>query len=193
MSDIHGNFEYLRVILEDIKKQEPDKIYICGDLALMGKNPQETLDVIIELSKQPNVSIVRGNCDEMMIKAHKKGEKILRNEQIAFLESLPEQHTEQIGNLKFLLVHGSPKCIAEYMYPDLTEQTLKEILFGVEENIIICGHTHIPHVREINGKTIINPGSVGRPPSQKPYPSYAILNYSDLSTKDFTLSHKFIK
>ncbi len=193
MSDIHGNLEYLKAVLKDIEDQKADKIFICGDLALMGRKPQETLDIIIEFSKQKNVSIVRGNCDEMIITAAARGEKILRPDQVDFLVKLPQQRTEKIGKLKLLLVHGSPRQINEYIYPYLSEQTVKEIISGVVEDVIFCGHTHIPNVHKVGDKTIINAGSVGRPHDQNPYPCYAIMDYSDLSTKNFTITHRFIK
>ncbi|WP_017434511.1 metallophosphoesterase family protein, partial [Saccharococcus caldoxylosilyticus] len=33
----------------------------------------------------------------------------------------------------------------------------------VQQSVIVCGHTHVPFLRKVSGKTIVNPGSVGLP------------------------------
>lgn len=233
ISDIHGNLEALNAVLQDIETQEIDKIFICGDLAMGGPEPEKTVDKIIELLKQKKAAIILGNTDEMIIKAFGKQEKeytpadetmaaslkytqqILRPDQIEFLKQLPLKHKEKIGKLEILFVHGSPRKINENISPDLDEKILREILSGTQEDIIFCGHTHLPVIYKINNQTIVNVGSVGRPFTENPEACYAILAYpaSDrmsskpaggqsptfgFSTpasysKDFNISHKFVK
>jgi diadenosine tetraphosphatase ApaH/serine/threonine PP2A family protein phosphatase len=40
---------------------------------------------------------------------------------------------------------------------------LGEILAGVEERVVVCGHTHHQFDREVNGIRVVNAGSVGMP------------------------------
>lgn len=211
ISDIHGNIEALNAVLKDIKIQKADKIFICGDLAMAGPEPEKTVDTIIELTNQKNVLIILGNTDEMIIKAYGKAkdeytpadetmaaslkftQQILRPDQIEFLKHLPIKHKEKIGELEILLVHGSPRKINENISPNLNEQTLKEILSDTNENIIFCGHTHLPVIYKVDHQTIVNVGSVGRPFTENPDACYAILNYPDLDNINFEIFHRFVK
>ena len=211
ISDIHGNLEALNAVLQDIETQKADKIFICGDLAMGGAEPERTVDKIIELSKQKRTAIILGNTDEMIIKAFGKQEKeytpanetmaaslkytqqTLRLDQIEFLKQLPLHHKEKIGELAILLVHGSPRKISENITPDLDEKILREILSGTQEDIIFCGHTHLPVIYKVENQTIVNVGSVGRPFTKNPDACYAILDYPDLNKKGFKISHKFVK
>ena len=213
ISDIHGNLEALNAVLQDIESQEINKIFICGDLAMAGSEPEKTVDRIIGLTKEKDVAIILGNTDEMIIKSSGKTgdeftpadetmaaslkftQKFLRADQIEFLKNLPLKHKEKIGELKILLVHGSPRKINENISPDLDEKILKEMLSGTQEDIIFCGHTHLPVVYKIEKQTIINVGSVGRPFTENPDACYAILDYSTSANcnKIFDISHRFVK
>lgn len=46
-SNIHGNLQALEKIIEDIKKQNIDKIICLGDVIGIGPNPKECLEVIM--------------------------------------------------------------------------------------------------------------------------------------------------
>lgn len=47
--------------------------------------------------------------------------------------------------------------------------------------VLVMGHTHLPHVEEVNGVSVANPGSVGQPRDGDPRASYAVLNLEDMS------------
>ena len=211
ISDIHGNIEALNAVLQDIENQKAEKIFICGDLAMAGADPEKTVDKIIELINRKKAVCILGNTDEMILKSSgtygdgytpgdktmaaslKYSKQILRPNQIEFLKNLPLQHSERIGKLEILLVHGSPRKIGENIFPDLDEKILKEIVSGVKEDIIFCGHTHLPVVHKVDEKTIVNVGSVGRPFTKNPDACYAIFDYPDLDSKDFEISHRYVK
>jgi putative phosphoesterase len=210
ISDIHGNIEALNAVLADIENQNTDRLFILGDLAMAGADPEKTVDTVIELIKTKNAVCILGNTDEMVIKGSgtpgdgytpgnptmaaslKYSKQILRPEQIEFLKQLPQTHSEKIGELSFLLVHGSPRQINENISPDLDEETLKEIISEAKEDVILCGHTHLPVVYKVNLQTIINDGSVGRPFTENPDACYAVINYPDLNSKEFSVEHKFV-
>ena len=52
-------------------------------------------------------------------------------------------------------------------------------------NVIFCGHTHIPYIREVAGKLIVNPGSLGQSRSGKPVSSYAIWDDGKIELKSY--------
>ena len=69
LSDIHGNLDALKAVLEDSKKEKADRIFICGDLAMAGPQPSETIDFLRKLSEEEDVTFIQGNTDEMIVKA----------------------------------------------------------------------------------------------------------------------------
>jgi len=65
ISDIHGNLEALKSVLEDIKKRNIEKIICLGDIIAKGSNQKECLELI----KENCQIILRGNCDEFFSNA----------------------------------------------------------------------------------------------------------------------------
>jgi putative phosphoesterase len=210
LSDIHGNLDALQAVMTDIKDHEISKIFICGDLAMAGPEPAETVDYILDLTKRYAITIIQGNTDEMIIKstgspddkytppnkimaeALKYAQKTLRADQKEFLMELPAKYSEKIGNLSILLVHGSPRKNNEDIFPDMNLEVVKEMIDSAKENVIFCGHTHLPAIYHIGKQTIVNVGSVGRPFTEQPRACYAILDYPDLSGDKFLIDHRFI-
>lgn len=210
LSDIHGNLNALQAVLSDIDFQNADKIFICGDLAMAGPEPSETIDFIIDLKKKRDITIIQGNTDEMIIKSTgniddkytppneimanslEYAQKFLRSDQKEFLFELPKQYREKIGNLDILLVHGSPRKNNEDILPGMNLDMIREIISGTDADIIFCGHTHLPVIYHIDKQVIVNAGSVGRPFTEKPDACYAILDYPDLTKKEFHVQHRFV-
>ncbi|EKE04542.1 MAG: phosphodiesterase, MJ0936 family [uncultured bacterium] len=210
LSDIHGNLDALQEVVKDIDSQNIDKVFICGDLAMAGPEPVETIDFIIDLSKKWNLTIIQGNTDEMIIKSTgspddkytppneimanslKYAQKVLRPDQKEFLYELPETLKETIGNLEILFVHGSPRRNNEDIFPNMDIEKVKEIINGVDANAIFCGHTHMPASYHIGKQEIINVGSVGRPFTELPKACYAILDYPDLSGTKYSFNYRLV-
>lgn len=86
----------------------------------------------------------------------------LTDEQIEFLKTLPKNYKSYIDDLgEVLFVHSSPRTDTEAIRIDTHDEELLEMLQGVKESIIVCGHTHIQFNHLIGSKRIINAGSVG--------------------------------
>jgi diadenosine tetraphosphatase ApaH/serine/threonine PP2A family protein phosphatase len=43
------------------------------------------------------------------------------------------------------------------------ERPLRRMLDGVEQQVVVCGHTHVQFDRELDGVRVVNAGSVGMP------------------------------
>lgn len=204
LSDIHGNLFALNSVLEDIKKNNVDEIFCLGDLAMAGPEPNQTIDFV----KRQNWTIVQGNTDKMIVdysEEIKNNEKnfapimanalandveLISYENKQFLSDLPEKLSLEREGVKILLVHGSPRQNNENIFPDLKKEQINEIVAGVEENIIFCGHTHIPcGYQTDNGITIVNDGSVGRPFIEEPSACYVL---ADFNNGSFTIEHRFV-
>ena len=59
ISDIHGNLEALRTVLDDIKKRNIDRIICLGDILAKGRHFSEC----IKLVKDNCDVVIQGNCD----------------------------------------------------------------------------------------------------------------------------------
>lgn len=67
----------------------------------------------------------------------------------------------QAGGLR--LCHGSPRSDIELLTSLTGEDRLREATTGVDEAVVVHGHTHVQYRRNAAGKVITGAGSVGLP------------------------------
>jgi predicted phosphodiesterase len=51
------------------------------------------------------------------------------------------------GRWRVLCVHGSPRRLNEYLFEDRPERSLERMFAGLEADVVLCGHTHLPYHR----------------------------------------------
>jgi len=212
ISDIHGNLEAIKSVINDIKLEGCKKIFCLGDLAMAGPQPTETIEYIKLLSDEFDFKIIQGNTDEMIVlsnnevykklnsaipvmaEAYKSDITVISDEQKAYLNSLDKQKEIILGNLKILLVHGSPRRNNEDIMPNLDIKIVEDIISSTDADLVFCGHTHIPcGYQTSTNQTVINVGSVGRPFSEEPKACYCIIEYNEKNPKTFVATHKFVE
>ena len=173
ISDIHGNLPALEAVLLDVGREPVDLIAVCGDVA-SGPLPVETLQVLRRL---PDTRFVRGNADRSLVAGFDGTEKPrlqgpgadwcaaqLTREDRDFLASFAETIAIEVGGLgRVLFCHGSPRSDEEIMTARTPDSRLGELLAGVDADVVVCGHTHMPFDRMAGRVRVINPGSVGMP------------------------------
>jgi putative phosphoesterase len=201
ISDIHANILALLDVLRDIEDQDIDKTYCLGDLVGYGPFPNQVVDTI----RHHRIPTVMGNYDEGV--GFSKGdcgcayvtEEEKSNGQISIdwttervtsdnKEVLRKLHSEiefNADGYKFLLVHGSPRRINEYLFEDRPEDSLRRVLEGKDVDVMLCGHTHLQYHRTIDGIHIVNDGSVGKPKDGDPRACYAIIDTEDNISVEF--------
>lgn len=195
ISDIHGNYEALKEVLLDIKKNGINMVIFLGDLVLKGPEPQAVFDALKTLepicwlkgntelwlsSKRTTSDTNSSSLNEIAI-YRKYALKNLSSESIAFLLNCPTEKTLTLKRHNILCVHGSPRSIVEGLSSNTHIKTLKTLTQNLKEDIILCGHTHIPFIKNIDKKTIFNPGSVGCPYDGKNSACYGIMNIENSS------------
>ena len=178
-SDVHSNFEALKAVLEDIKLYNPDKILCLGDLVGYGASPNE----VVELIREESIATVMGNYDEavgfrkMVCGCDYKTEEEamlggislswtsenIKEENREFLKNLPRKVEFEAEGYKILAVHGSPERTNEYLFEDTSPERLIKFFEENHCHIVLCGHTHIPYVKTLKDRFVINAGSVGKP------------------------------
>ena len=190
ISDIHGNMQALEAVMNDIKEQNCDKVFALGDYAMAGPEPGKC----VEWFMSKNFIMIQGNTDLMIAGYSADVYNIVKNaapvmaeslkndvvelsaEQKSFLKNLPPQLEVEEEGVKFLLVHGSPKRNNEDILPNLTLDKVEEMLEGVDADVVLCGHTHLPcGYQTTKGQTVVNAGSVGRPFTEKPKSCYLVI------------------
>jgi len=200
-SDIHGNKQALDKILQDIEKQRVEQIFCLGDLVGYGPRPNEVIETIREV----DIPTVMGNYDEGI--GYDKGEcgcayvtddekfngrksiewtsSQVTQKNKEFLKNLEYQISFKTNRYNFLLVHGSPRKINEYLYEDRPEKNLTRMLETIDTDILVCGHTHKPYHRVVNGVHIINDGSVGKPKDGDPRACYVLITIDNNVSVEF--------
>ncbi len=191
ISDIHGNMDALEAVMNDIKSEKCEKIFVLGDYAMAGPEPAKTVDWFINNKLNPEFKMIQGNTDLMiadfsedlylavkskapiMAEALKDDVKILTSKQKDFLKNLPAQLEIEEEGVKFLLVHGSPRKNNEDILPDTPLDEVEKMLENVTADVVLCGHTHLPcGFQTSTKKTVVNVGSVGRPFTKEPKSCY---------------------
>lgn len=180
ISDVHSNLPALKSALDDIKTRGVDRVYCLGDLIGYHCFPNE----VIELLQAEDVVCLKGNHDEAiteeMFDRSNKGDfplywnfDALTEENALYLRHLPNSIEFHADDINIVLVHGSPESISEYIREDSHE--MAKYFDYMKSDILVCAHTHLPYHRELDGKWLINTGSIGKPKIGRPEISYILL------------------
>ncbi len=192
LSDIHSNIVALNAVAADMSIRSLEGAIHLGDLVGHGPRPNEAVERIIELG----IHGVVGNYDMGVLDPDaENGRALLKpghsqalkdvfywtrdklgDKARKHLSELPAQIRLEEGDRTILLTHGSPERPTEYLYQDTPRARLDELFKGSGADILIVGHTHIPHITELGDNLFINPGSVGRPTDGDPRASYLIVD-----------------
>ncbi|MGX2961365.1 metallophosphoesterase family protein [Peribacillus sp. JNUCC 23] len=192
ISDIHGNATALDAVLDDVKDRNVDKVFVLGDICYRGPEPQRSLDLVRTL----HTDVIKGNADEWVVRGVREGEvpdpalemmnkerewivSNLDNESIEYLNSLPTELKLQYEGINIHAFHATPNDLFEVVLPHESEETLVAKMMGADADIYVYAHIHKPYIRYINGKCIINIGSVGLPFDGLDKASYMILDINE--------------
>ena len=194
--DIHGNLPALEAVLAGLESVSPDLIVVGGDV-VAGPMPAEVMDRLVALGE--TICFIRGNADREVVAAYDAGpyadpidmadpaertaafaaSKIDR-EHRDLLASFADRLIVEIEGLgQVLFCHGSPRSDEEIVTAATTEGRLREILAGVDQDLVVCGHTHAQFDRRVGGKRVVNAGSVGMPYQGKPVGGFWLLFGAD--------------
>ncbi|MFG6119337.1 metallophosphoesterase family protein [Thalassobacillus sp. B23F22_16] len=68
--DIHGNARALDAVLEDIENRNVDQLFVLGDIAYRGIEPERSVELVRGLDAQ----VIKGNADEWIVRGVQEGE-----------------------------------------------------------------------------------------------------------------------
>ncbi|WP_414471784.1 metallophosphoesterase family protein [Microvirga sp. M2] len=191
VSDIHGNYDALQALPEDY-----DELWVLGDLVNYGPQPAEVIATVVARASL----VVQGNHDHavahdddsawspryraMAEATRRYTSSMLSDAQKAFLRGLPEQVQIERDGTTFHLLHGTPADPLRGRWPT-DEAEWEAELAGVTADVLLCGHSHVPVLRRLGGKTLLNPGSLGQPRMGGACASYAVWQDGAFELKTF--------
>ena len=172
LADVHGNAPALAAVLEEVERESPDLVVLCGDLT-WGSLPQETLARIDAFSIPAR--FVRGNADRAVLELSRGAHEAPTprdawmlaqhtDADLAFLSGFEPTVTVHIDGLGAIcFCHGSPRSDEECVTERTPEERVREFMSGVEANVVVTAHVHVQYDRSVAGVRLLCPGSVGLP------------------------------
>ena len=156
--DIHGNVPALEAVLADVSGSGADMIVVGGDV-VEGPLPAETLTVLDAVAAP--LVWVRGNCDRDPSEWVRQR---VPKQRAAWLAELPTTVTIDVDGLGAVcFCHGSPRSDEDIVTAVSTVARIEPMLDGVDEALVVSGHTHVQFDRTVANRRLVNAGSVGMP------------------------------
>ena len=198
ISDIHANLHALEAVLGEIDREQPDALWCLGDLVGYGARPNECCRLVQE---RADLCLV-GNHDLVALgtlgiedfnpeaaEAARWTANALDEESRSFLASLPPSAAPEHAQL----FHASARDpIWEYV---LTDEAATASLLLTTAPVVLVGHSHIAlavmlgdrlvegglapggTTKKLEGRWLLNPGSVGQPRDGDPNAAWLLLDF----------------
>ena len=194
LSDVHGNLPALEAVRKALKKERPDAVIVAGDHVMNGPDPGGVVDALREM-EGTGATIVQGNTDiavadfdyaaafpwfpdgvpDVHRAAAEWAHDELGDERLAWLRRLPAERRLVLDDTMVLACHASPGSQTQGFDAQLDPSVVLERVSGTDARVICCGHTHLPDVRDLGWKVIVNDGSAGYVFDGDPTASWALI------------------
>ena len=178
---VYNNYLALEDAVSDARRRNVDAMYCLGDMGAFGPHP----DRVFPILHDNDVLCLQGNYDDSIGSAlddcqcgytdprdnhfaQISYDYTLANtseENRAFLRSLPKTRRVELGGLRVLLCHGSPRKVNEFLW-ESTSSThfLESLLRDHDADVVAATHTGIKWQRAVSEtKYFVNVGVLGRP------------------------------
>ena len=199
LSDIHSNALALEACLADARREGADGFVFLGDYVSGLAEPEKTLELVYEIRSRYPTVCVRGNRERYML-SHQEGVADLKKDlqtgsylytyerlqerDLAFFADIPFYDVAEIGGVVFEIAHATKTMDRFYFWKD--DPRIAQVFCQMTEAYLLTGHAHRQYVQTEDGKTILNPGSVGLPCSGD-----ALAQYAVLCVENGCVSHRF--
>jgi serine/threonine protein phosphatase 1 len=168
IGDIHGCFNALKTLLDEVDLQDNDTIITLGDYIDRGPDSRAVLDLVIELEQSHHLVPLRGNHEIMMLDAREKaswlkpwlsygGDETLRSYakaegEAGSFEDIPQAHYDFLENRLLpyyendthFFVHAGADAntaLEEQSDPSLYWRKYQNIEAHCSGKIMVCGHS----------------------------------------------------
>ena len=143
-SDIHGGAYWCARLMEEIRREDPDRVLLLGDLLYHGPRndlprdyaPKQVIPMLSEIKEK--IMAVRGNCEAEV------------DQMVLPFPCLADFSQLMVDGKLFHLSHGHHQ----------NPQNLPPLPEG---SVFLFGHTHVKLDESVCGIRCLNPGSVSIP------------------------------
>jgi putative phosphoesterase len=195
LSDVHGNRLALEAVRESVRLSAADVVAVAGAHAFNGPDPAGSVDVLREM-EAGGALVIAGNTDVAVADfdwvaafpwfpegppdhfraaadwAHEQ----LGPERLDWLRRLPCERRIRVDETLLLVCHASPGSQTAGLDVDLDPSATLERVSRTDARVICCGHTHVPEIREMGWRMIVNDGSAGYAFDGDPRASWAMID-----------------
>ena len=203
LSDGHGNAIALAAVRKALRAEKPDFVAIAGDHVLNGPDPAGAVDLLREMESD-GATIVSGNTDiavadfdyaaafpsftdgvpDTFRAAAEWAHDELGDERVSWLRRLPaERRLRAEDGTMVVICHASPGSQTNGFDQALDPSVTIERVSQTDARVIACGHTHMPEIRDLGWKLIVNDGSAGYVFDGDPTASWARIDIADDEVK----------
>ena len=164
-SDIHGSAYYCRELLAAFEREKADKLVLLGDVLYHGPRndlpkeyaPKEVISLLNGMKNK--ILCVRGNCDTEV------------DQMVLEFPILADYCILYAGRRMIYATHG-------HVHGEQNPPPLQK------DDILLCGHTHVPKCVEHKSYIYMNPGSATLP-KEDSHHGYMIIQDGEFLWKDF--------
>ena len=199
ISDVHGNVDALRAVLDDMEKLKVPEFINLGDHLSGPLSAAETADLLMSCA----MPSIRGNCDRELVETPRGQLELSDSQALAqlskrHLDWLRAQPATRVFRDDVLMCHGTPNTDMDYWLDQVQPgghvtiaalEMIRAKVAGLPQSLMLCGHSHLPRAVQVpDGPLIVNPGSVGLPAYEagsyviitgSPHARYAIIERSE--------------
>jgi predicted phosphodiesterase len=179
--EVHGNWIALQAAMRDAQRRGAEAIHCLGDVVGFGPHPDRS----IELLRERGIATVQGEHDDAVGNERPIGgacytntgeERLARIDHAytlekispghrAWLATLPRRVSFEHQDVRYLLVHGSPRRQDEHLWESSTPDHLLEMLASdADADVLVCAHTGLHWQAALpSGRVVVNAGALSRP------------------------------
>ena len=209
LGGIYSNYEAFKRFLSIVKQTHQKNSFIVntGDMFAYFSDPNKVIDLV----RENKIQSIMGNCEESVAfntedcgcgfkkesacdlltnQWYQYSKKNISANNKKWLKKLPYQIVFHYKSKKYLVCHGSPKKINDFVLPSTKKKVLKKLINTY--NGVIAGHCGIPFTRYFNNSFWHNSGAIGMPPNDGTLKGwYSIINLENnlIEHKSFTYNH----
>jgi len=187
LGDVHGNLPAFEATLADAATLAPDLVAHAGDM-VNGPCSAAVMDRVLA----DGLPGVYGNHEDYVLRcADPDAPSLWRTDRFDPARwtrgTLSPRHLGEIGRWPIsrridvgtagnvALVHGTTADLRGYFGPRTTDDEARAMYADIAAPVIVCGHTHVPHIRRMDGMLIVNVGATGVPADGDPRAAYALV------------------
>lgn len=192
ISDIHSNYHAFRACVDDALSRGADGFIFLGDYVSDLADPVKTMELVYHIRENYPTVCLRGNRERYMLecadgtavftRGSKTGSLLytfrqLSPRDLAFFSSLPIHDRISFHGVFMEIAHATGAD--DRFYFEQGDDRIDSVFAQMTCDYLLTGHCHKQYAQSSQGKTILNPGSVGVPRGYGYLTQYALLEVKD--------------